>query len=91
MADFECTCSITKGERALAWGDDCYCYYPKPNYTERIVRCRDCKFGVPEPNGKSVVCFGRLVETWDYENGCEKENHVEPDGFCSWGEPREQA
>lgn len=38
----EYTCAVVKGERNIAYGDDCYCHYTKVNYEEPIVRCRDC-------------------------------------------------
>jgi hypothetical protein len=45
---------------------------------ERIVRCRDCKFGVD--GGK--YCAEGCADSWDWRN-------VEPDGFCAWGERKE--
>ena len=86
MADFECTCFVVKGERAAAWGEDCWCWYPKPNYNERIVRCKDCKFCLEKCkyfNGSPVcVRCGSEIDGFDAFE-------TEPDGFCKWGEPRE--
>lgn len=48
MTEFEVTCKVEKGERNIAYGEDCYCYYTQPNYNERIVRCRDCKKRLPK-------------------------------------------
>ena len=44
-----------------------------------IVRCRDCKFGVD--GGK--YCAEGCADSWDWRN-------VEPDGFCSWAERRDE-
>lgn len=44
---------------------------------ERIVRCRDCKYY--EPNTYSHFTCELLTF------------HVDPDGFCAWGERREDA
>ena len=52
---------------------------------ERVVRCRDCKFSFEGTNGK-LDCFGPLTTSWDYQHDVYKENPVEPDGFCAWGE-----
>lgn len=77
MADFECICSVVKGERDIAWGEDCYCWYPKPNYNERIVRCRDCEYA----KWKAKDCDGADIYR------CRKfKFDVSPDGFCAWGE-----
>jgi hypothetical protein len=42
--------------------------------TEEIVRCRDCRFSLAHGNG-----CGRNWDIYD----------VEPDGFCKWGERRD--
>ena len=47
---------------------------------ERVLRCRDCKWGVD--GGK--YCAEGCADSWDWRN-------VEPDGFCSWGERRGDA
>lgn len=54
-------------------------------YNEFIVRCKDCKFAYEMDDGM-YDCIGHLVETWDYYNDCPKENPVEPNGYCAWGE-----
>ena len=45
---------------------------------EEIVRCRDCKYGID--GGK--YCAENCADSWDWRN-------VEPDGFCAWGERKE--
>ena len=50
-----------------------------------VVRCRDCKFAY-ELDGYMLDCHGHLTELWDYWNDEPKDNPVEPDGFCAWGE-----
>ena len=47
---------------------------------ERIVRCRDCKFGVDG----GEYCAEDCADSWDWR--C-----VEPDGFCAWGERKADA
>lgn len=61
-----------------------------------IVRCRDCKHGHEsdwpvflEIPSDYLDCTGPLVETWDYYHDEPKDNPVPPDGFCKWGERRE--
>lgn len=82
--EYEVTCRITKGERALAYGDDCFCWYPRLNYNERIVRCRDCKHYVLDWEiDEERKCCARLSKPLD-----------EPlfpgdTGFCAWGEPKD--
>lgn len=48
---------------------------------ERVTRCRDCKHGMGGGNLCSMFAFplgdGHIIPA-----------DVEPDGFCSWGEPR---
>ena len=59
--------------------------------SERIVRCRDCEHAV-EHRSKSIIgtelvtltCSGPIQGA--YSEGAD----VEPDGFCAWGEPREE-
>lgn len=43
----------------------------------KVVRCRDCKFGVDG----GEYCAEDCADSWDWRN-------VEPDGFCAWGERR---
>lgn len=58
---------------------------------ERITRCRDCKHAM-EHRSKSILgtelvtltCSGPIQGA--YSEGAD----VEPDGFCAWGEPREE-
>ena len=61
-------------------------YKDESTYTtcakERVVRCRDCAHGMGNGNLCSLFAFplgdGYIIPA-----------DVEPDGFCSWGEPRE--
>ena len=50
---------------------------------ERVTRCRDCKHGMGGGNLCSMFAFplgdGHIIPA-----------DVNPDGFCSWGEPREE-
>ena len=58
---------------------------------ERVVRCRDCEHAVYH-RSKSIIgtelvtltCSGPIQGA--YSEGAD----VEPDGFCAWGEPREE-
>ena len=54
-----------------------------------IVRCRDCRYAHEMLDGM-YDCFGHLATTWDYYSDEPKQNPVEPDGFCAWGERLEQ-
>lgn len=74
----------------IYWQDDSGLYK-----REEVVRCRDCAFAyrVHWPVSCDVPpeflnCHGPLVSLWDYENDEPKDNPVEPDGFCAWGERR---
>ena len=49
---------------------------------EEIVRCRDCRYYREEWIRKLM----RSVIYCDWLDGV----HIEPDGFCAWGERREQ-
>lgn len=58
-----------------------------------IVRCRDCKHGHEvnwpvflEIPSDYLDCTGPLVTTWDEYHDAPKDNPVSPDGFCAWGE-----
>ena len=59
---------------------------------ERIVRCRDCKHGDAFCDSSShagmIDCMH--FAQWDYYNDEPGVCPVEPDGFCAWGEPREE-
>ena len=48
---------------------------------ERVVRCRDCVYAGPCPlaDSEKLMC------------AFHDEMLVTPDGFCAWGEPREEA
>ena len=52
---------------------------------ERIVRCRDC--GRAYQRGDAIYCSRSL--RWG-SNDRPAPLPVEPDGFCAWGEPREE-
>lgn len=45
---------------------------------EKVTRCRDCKFADEDHYG----AWGR---TWH----CERFGDAEPDGFCAWGERKD--
>jgi hypothetical protein len=45
---------------------------------ERIIRCRDCKH------------FEDVMGAFECEQSSGEPHHAEPDGFCSWAEPREE-
>lgn len=81
MDEFEVTCHVEKGQLEMAWGDDCYSYYTKPNFTERIVRCRDCKW---------YVKYESMWDTDEWCIRCKDDDcgvfETESDGFCAWGE-----
>lgn len=58
--------------------------------SEEVVRCRDCKHmhTVRHWLGMDVI------ECWlhaDSESGALGKNGTQPDGFCAWGERREDA
>ena len=65
---------------------------PQSERRERIVRCRDCEHAM-EHRSKSILgtelvtltCSGPIQGA--YSEGAD----VEPEGFCAWGEPREEA
>lgn len=88
MGDYIVTCD----EETASWiGNDV-------DSMEPIVRCRDCKYAHPvfwpardDVPDDWVDCIGPLVETWDYYDDEPKDNPVRPDGFCAWGERREDA
>ena len=51
---------------------------------ERIVRCRDCRHGRKGEPFKCTLFFG-IGDCLDVPVLAK----VDPDGFCAWGEPRE--
>ena len=55
---------------------------PQSERRERVVRCRNCKNYRPaeddEHEDGCALAYAYLFET-------------SPDGFCAWGEPREEA
>ena len=54
--------------------------------SQPIVRCKDCKYYYEaenyHPNGNYVMRCCKYFDTYDDE--------VEPDGFCKWGERRDE-
>ena len=48
---------------------------------ERIVRCRDCEHAITSYRDGLPRCAGPLVM---------EATLVSPDGFCAWGEERDQ-
>lgn len=83
MTEFEVTCKVEKGERDIAYGEDCFCYYTQPNYNERIVRCKDCKHLVGVGIDFYYCGLFRARGPYDYEL-----HKPAYDGFCAWGEPK---
>lgn len=61
----------------LLFGDEC-------EQVKRIVRCKDCKFYKEEETRWDTVEWCLLQK----ENGGDAVM-VDPDGFCAWGERRE--
>ena len=62
---------------------------------ERVTRCRDCRFC--KRSTPVYIADGKTYtgDFWLCEAVCETEwpGHrfqVSPDGFCAWGEPREE-
>lgn len=51
---------------------------------ERIVRCRDCRHGYKD--GTLCTHFSML----DDDDLSIRPSIVEPDGFCAWGEERDE-
>lgn len=47
---------------------------------EQIVRCFDCKHSKYDVQIKRTICRRNCCSNWI----------VEPDGFCAWGEPKEE-
>ncbi len=45
---------------------------------ERVIRCRDCRH------------FEDVMGAFECEQSSGEPHHAEPDGFCSWAEPREE-
>lgn len=52
---------------------------------ERVTRCRDCAHGYRRSDGIYCSIFLR----WGHRDN-PVPLHVEPCGFCAWGEPREE-
>ena len=73
------------------WGDT----FDEPviRWNEPIVRCRDCK-NAHEVNDKHLRKQGKLdcshFAQWDYYDDQPGIWLVEPDGFCSWGERKDE-
>ena len=47
---------------------------------EEIIRCRDCKYSKRYWNREKPLCR-RLLPVFSF--------YVDPDGFCAWGERRD--
>mgnify|MGYP000890510229 CR=1 FL=1 len=45
---------------------------------ELVIRCRDCKH------------FEDVMGAFECEQSSGEPHHAEPDGFCSWAEPKEE-
>ena len=48
---------------------------------ELVVRCRDCKHAIMSYQDGHPRCAGPMVM---------EATLVDPDGFCAWGEPKEE-
>ncbi len=73
-------------EEYIGWlGED---YEVNLDQAQPIVRCRDCKHAY-KANGDKLNCTGPLTTGWDYYNDEPQKNLVDPDGFCSLGERRD--
>ena len=64
---------------------------PQSDRRERITRCRDCKHGYPFCDSSSYEGMINCLHfsQWDYYDDKAGVWPVEPDGFCSWGDPRD--
>ena len=58
--------------------------YPQ-EIRERIVRCRDCRYSFIGSLSGVTRCM-RAFDRYTYGAACAQ---VAPDGFCAWGEERE--
>lgn len=57
--------------------------------TEPVVRCRDCRWGRAV---EAVGCIRMLdMATGDGQDPSTCAGPQDPDGFCAWGERREEA
>lgn len=82
-AEFVCECDYS--DQLHMW----YSCVTAPR--ERIVRCRDCKHGDPFCDSSSypgMIDCAHFAQ-WDYHDDEPGVCPVEPDGFCAWGEERE--
>ena len=55
---------------------------------EEVVRCRDCKHAVEHCDTEKLDC--KHFSQWDYYEDEPGHWPVEPDGFCAWGERRDE-
>lgn len=79
----EYVCELTDDYPGIGFGDDEYS--GTVELRERIVRCRDCKHAECYESG----LIGPFILCSHFESeGCKA--MVEPDGFCAWGEQREE-
>lgn len=61
---------------------------------EVVVRCRDCKHArIMRPLDWRTGKPSTVIEEWycDWHSNAEGASDIEPDGFCAWGERREDA
>ena len=76
-AEFVCECNYS--DQLRMW------YASNSAPRERIVRCRDCKHSFVGCLSGVTRC-NRMVTPYLYGCACMQ---VAPDGFCAWGEERE--
>ena len=69
-----------------------YHVIPFGSMREEIVRCKDCKFYTDQPgisgekpNREYCYKYSDWNSEWDYDDY----HYVEPDGFCKWGERKD--
>ena len=60
---------------------------------EEIVRCRDCKHAQVRHPLNPITGIPTGIEVWRCGHfwNADELPEVEPDGFCAWGERREDA
>lgn len=77
------------------WADGFGTKYTYNLKFDELVRCRDCRFAYPlfDEEGDEIQnmfdCHGELTSPWDFYNDEPQDNPVESDGFCKWGERKE--
>lgn len=66
------------------WGPNAYSWTLRSDYSERIIRCKDCKYCKPLSSfHKHLGCYNDFLNKHEAIPVCEQ-------GFCAWGEPKEK-